>query len=97
MMSQTKTKSKLEKIKLFQILADQDGNYSLSYDEIFELAKDSIGSIFRFDEKKFNEDQFYDDLCEYFTKFIFEICKTDLSKEISIYDFQNAILENKKH
>ena len=53
MMSQTKARSQLEKVKLFQILADQDGNQSLSYSEILELAKDSIGSMLRYNQDDF--------------------------------------------
>ncbi len=74
MMSTSKTRNKVEKIKLFQLLADQDGNGTLSYDEIYELSKISLQNSFRFKSKEFNQDQFMIDLCEFFSKLIFEIC-----------------------
>ncbi len=53
--------------------------------------------MFRYRESDFVKDEFFEDLCDYFAKFIFDICKVDISEEISIYQLQQAILRNVEH
>ena len=49
---------------------DEDGNGCLSYDELIQLAKKSFASLK--DMEKEADGAFYDQLSEYFAKFIFQ-------------------------
>lgn len=82
MMNTSKTRNTIEKLKLFHLLADQDGNGNLSYDEIYQLSKISLQNSFRFKSRDFSQDHFLTDLCEFFSKLIFEICEVPLDEEI---------------
>lgn len=79
-----KTRSKMDKMNLFSLLADSDYNRSLSYDEILFLAKMSLKQNFKFVCTNFDEDKFLLDLSESFCKLVFQICKVDPTHEIQI-------------
>ena len=94
MMSTSKTRNKIEKIRLFQLLADRDGNGTLSYDEIYELSKISLQNSFWFKSKEFNQDKFLIDLCQFFSNLIFEICGVPVEQEVNLSQLQEIILKN---
>ena len=89
LMKLVKASSLQDKINLFTILADEDGNESLSYDEIENLAEISITSNFIFDKAR--DRKFIKMMVDYFSKFIFKLCKTEISEEISIQQIRNVI------
>ena len=69
------------KVERFFNLIDEDGNGELSYEEILHLCQRSFQSM-KDVETRPTDEQFYDDLAEFFTTFIFEQTKVDLDDEI---------------
>jgi len=82
-----RAKTMREKIDLFIKIADQDQNGHLSKQEIFSLAKICLGKFIQNDQ-----DGFLDDLCEYYTKLIFNSIGIDISEEIPLQAIKQAIL-----
>jgi len=82
-----RAKTMKDKIDLFIKIADEDGNGNLSQEEIFKLAKICL--------KKFitdKGDEFLDDLCEYFTRLIFESVNISVDEEIPLQAIKEAII-----
>jgi hypothetical protein len=69
-------------------MADEDGNGRLSKDEIFNLCKIGLLKIIKDD----GEGGVLDELCEYFTKLIFEAVKIDIDDEIPMGTLKDTIL-----
>ncbi len=97
-----KTKSVEDKIDRFFKLIDEDGNGMLSYQEIYNLCKRSfknyngnnVGS--QLGEKTNQiEDDFFKNLSEYFTLFIFKCVNMDPSQEISMAEMKEVVRMNK--
>lgn len=83
-----RAKTLKDKIDLFIKLADQDGNNSLSWDEVYSLAKICLSRFI--DESKNNS--FLDSLSVYFTKLIFQTCKIDFNEDIPLSTVKEIIL-----
>ncbi|KRX07632.1 hypothetical protein PPERSA_11181 [Pseudocohnilembus persalinus] len=84
-----RAKSLSEKINLFIRIADKNGDGALEKDEVFKLAKDCIGNYIQSDEN----DEFLNELCEYFTKLIFQLCETPLDEEIPLKLIRRTIIK----
>lgn len=82
LIAQLKTQDKFQKLQLFKILADRDGNGALSYEEINFLAKDSIISMLGNNQHIYYDDEFFEDLCDHYTRQIFQICQVETNQEI---------------
>jgi len=67
-------------------IADQDGNGTLSQEEIFGLSKICLGKFI-----KETPSGFLHELCEYFTKLIFETLGYDIDDEIPLEAMKDAI------
>lgn len=85
-----RAKTLSEKINLFIKIADEDGNGSLSWDEIYDLAKICLSKFI-----VNNEDGFLDMLCEYYTKLIFETVRIPLEEEIPLELIKQTIINGK--
>jgi len=82
-----RAKTMREKIDLFIKIADTDQNGYLSKEEIFSLAKICLGKFIKTDQ-----DGFLDDLCEYYTKLIFNAIGIDPTQEIPLQAIKQHIL-----
>lgn len=94
-MNIVKARSKMEKMTLFSILADIDGNKSLSYDEILFIAKVSLKQNFKFSGIDFENDKFFIDLSESFCRLVFQICNVSIEQEIEIDRLFQVVKEEK--
>ena len=83
------------KVNRFFQLIDEDGNGELSMDEILNLCQRSFQSMKSQDADP-EEDKFYDELAEFFAKFIFEKTKVDIDDEITPDQLATAITEDKE-
>ncbi|KRX04958.1 hypothetical protein PPERSA_06592 [Pseudocohnilembus persalinus] len=79
-----------EKINLFIKIADEDGNGSLSWEEIYDLAKICLSKYI-----KNEDDGFLEMLCEYYTKLIFQIVNVDVNEEIPLELIKQTIINSK--
>eukprot|EP01017_Pseudomicrothorax_dubius_P007121 TRINITY_DN12159_c0_g1_i1.p2 TRINITY_DN12159_c0_g1~~TRINITY_DN12159_c0_g1_i1.p2 ORF type:complete len:104 (+),score=12.52 TRINITY_DN12159_c0_g1_i1:279-590(+) len=86
-MSSIRARTLKDKIDLFIEIADEDGNGHLSRDEIFNLCKVCLSKFIESEH-----DTFLDELCEYFTKLIFESVKIDIDQEIPLNTIKQTIL-----
>ena len=78
------------KVNRFFQLIDEDGNGELSIDEILNLCQRSFQSMKGNDASE-EEEQFYDELSDYFARFIFERTKVDIEDEITPEQLAEAI------
>ena len=70
-----------KKVTRFFNLIDEDGNGELSYDEILHLCQRSFQSM-KDVETRPSDEEFYEDLAQFFATFIFEKTEVDLDDEI---------------
>ena len=82
------------KVERFFHLIDEDGNGELSYDEILHLCQRSFQSM-KDVETRPTDEQFYEDLAQYFATFIFETTGVDLEDEICPDELKEAIVNDK--
>ncbi|KAM3134789.1 hypothetical protein pb186bvf_013114 [Paramecium bursaria] len=82
-----KAKTLVERVNLFIKIADKDGNGQLSRDEVYNLAHICLGRYIKSDQQKLLEQ-----LCEYFTKLIFETLEVNINEEIPLKKIKDAIL-----
>ena len=87
-MVQLQTRTLENKINLFFQTADENNDGTLSEDEIFKLCKFCLS-------KYLPEDQFLDNICEFYTRLIFKTVNIDIEGEISLQDIKDTILGNK--
>ena len=78
-----------EKIDLFIQIADRDQNGQLSQQEVFDLCKICLEKFIKEDP----EDPFLIELCDYFTRLIFNSVNISMDKEISLKLIKKKILE----
>ncbi len=76
-------------------IADSDGNGLLSYDEVYHLANISMKKNFAFSKIPVDNNNFLNEIVEYLTKRIFEICGIDLNNEIPLTKIMEIIVEAK--
>eukprot|EP00347_Sterkiella_histriomuscorum_P015139 403358172 len=79
-----------QKIDLFFKIIDQDGNGSLSYDEVFEICSNSFSKF----SPNIEEDQYMRALTEFFTSVIFRAVGKQFDEEIPLWDIKSAIDKN---
>lgn len=84
-----KAKTLREKIDLFIKIADDDGNGQLSKKEIFELCKICLEKYIKTNDEN---DQFLDDISNYFTRLIFAAVEIDIEEEIPLEKIKETIL-----
>lgn len=84
-----KAKTLREKIDLFIKIADDDGNGQLSKKEIFELCKICLEKYIKTND---GNDQFLDDISNYFTRLIFAAVEIDIEEEIPLEKIKETIL-----
>lgn len=82
-----------QKIERFFGLIDEDGNGELSWDEILNLCHRSFQSMKNVEERP-EDEEFFDELSEYFTKYIFEQTEVPLDEEITPDQLRAAIEKN---
>ena len=83
-----KAKTQDEKIDLFIKIADEDGNGSLSKDEVLHLCKICLSKYIN----EANDPGFFNELTEYFTKLIFLVCNIDIKEEIPMLKIKETII-----
>ena len=82
------------KVERFFNLIDEDGNGELSYDEILHLCQRSFQSM-KDVETRPTDEQFYEDLAQFFATFIFKQTGVDKEEgEISPDELKAAIQED---
>ena len=84
-----KAKTLKEKIDLFIKIADDDGNGQLSQKEIFDLCKICLAKYIKIDE---GEENFLDDISNYFTRLIFAAVNIDIDSEIPLAKIKQTII-----
>ena len=91
------TKDIDKKVSRFFNLVDEDGNGELSQDEIMNLCQRSFQPLKEMLQKcDADDEQFFDELADFFTRFIFEKTGVDIEDEITPDELKEAILENKE-
>lgn len=61
----------------------------LEKDEIYGLAKACLGKYIKGNEN----DAFLNEICEYFTRLIFEVCDVDINDEIPLKLIRKAVIK----
>ena len=79
-----------QKIDLFFKIIDEDGNGSLSYDEIFKICASSFQRF----SPNIQEDEFMIGLTEFFTSVIFRAVGKSIDEEIPFHEIRLAIEKN---
>ena len=78
------------KVERFFNLIDEDGNGELSYEEILHLCQRSFQSM-KDVETRPSDEEFYEELAQYFAGFIFKQTGVDLEDEITPDELKAAI------
>ena len=79
-----------KKVERFFSLIDEDGNGELSFEEILHLCQRSFQSM-KDVETRPTDEQFYEDLAQFFAGFIFQKTGVDLEDEICPEELKAAI------
>lgn len=83
-----KAKTLDEKINLFIKIADEDGNGTLSKEEIYSLCSICLSKFINQE----NDPNFFSELAEYFTKLIFNSLNVNIKDEIPLSKIKETIL-----
>ena len=90
-MTVIKAKTLSDKINLFIKIADTDGNGLLSFDEVICLTEICLSKFVNIEESE--DENFLQEMSEYFARQIFETCETDVDDEIPFEKIRTLILE----
>lgn len=86
-----KAKTQGEKIDLFIKIADEDGNGTLSKDEIDHLCTVCLSKYINQE----TDPGFFKGLTDYFTKLIFNVVNVDMDEEIPLQKIKDVIVQGK--
>jgi hypothetical protein len=89
-----------DKIDIFLKIIDADGNGLLSFEEVFDISKESLlrslGDKNNQEEEENNEESVVNILATYFANLIFQLVEMPIDEEIPMDLIRNKIIEGKE-